>query len=152
MRTSQKGIDLIKKFEGCRLEAYKCPAGIWTIGYGHTKGVKDGMIITQEQAEEFLREDLRIFEQTVESCVKVPLSQNQFDALVSFCYNCGSGALRTSTLLRLLNEGNYSSAADQFLRWNKAGGKVLVGLTRRREEEREMFKIFPSYNPLVNNS
>ena len=139
MRTSQKGIDLIKKFEGCRLEAYKCPAGIWTIGYGHTKGVKDGQIITQEQAEEFLREDLRIFEQTVESCVKVPLSQNQFDALVSFCYNCGSGALKTSTLLRLLNEGNYSSAADQFLRWNKAGGKVLVGLTRRREEEREMF-------------
>lgn len=139
MRTSQKGIDLIKKFEGCRLEAYKCPAGIWTIGYGHTKGVKDGQIITQEQAEEFLREDLRIFEQTVESCVKVPLSQNQFDALVSFCYNCGSGALKTSTLLRLLNEGKYSSAADQFLRWNKAGGKVLVGLTRRREEEREMF-------------
>lgn len=139
MRTSQKGIDLIKKFEGCRLEAYKCPAGIWTIGYGHTKGVKDGQIITQEQAEEFLREDLRIFEQTVESCVKVPLSQNQFDALVSFCYNCGSGALKTSTLLRLLNEGNYSSAADQFLRWNKAGGKVLAGLTRRREEERVMF-------------
>lgn len=139
MRTSQKGIDLIKKFEGCRLEAYKCPAGIWTIGYGHTKGVKDGQIITQEQAEEFLREDLRIFEQTVESCVKVPLSQNQFDALVSFCYNCGSGALKTSTLLRLLNEGNYSEAGEQFLRWNKAGGKVLVGLTRRREEEREMF-------------
>ena len=139
MRTSQKGIDLIKKFEGCRLEAYKCPAGIWTIGYGHTKGVKDGMIITQTQAEEFLREDLRIFEQAVEACVKVPLSQNQFDALVSFCYNCGSGALKTSTLLRLHNEGKYSSAADQFLRWNKAGGKVLVGLTRRREEEREMF-------------
>lgn len=139
MRISQKGIELIKKLEGCRLEAYKCPAGIWTIGYGHTKGVKDGQIITQEQAEEFLREDLRIFEQAVESCVKVPLSQNQFDALVSFCYNCGSGALKTSTLLRLLNEGNYSSAADQFLRWNKAGGKVLVGLTRRREEEREMF-------------
>lgn len=139
MRTSQKGIDLIKKFEGCRLEAYKCPAGIWTIGYGHTKGVKDGQIITQEQAEEFLREDLRIFEQAVESCVKVPLSQNQFDALVSFCYNCGSGALKTSTLLRLLNEGKYKDASEQFLRWNKAGGKVLVGLTRRREEEREMF-------------
>ena len=139
MRTSQKGIDLIKKFEGCRLEAYKCPAGVWTIGYGHTKGVKDGMIISLEQAKEFLREDLRIFEQAVEACVKVPLSQNQFDALVSFCYNCGSGALKTSTLLRLLNEGKYSSAADQFLRWNKAGGKVLVGLTRRREEEREMF-------------
>lgn len=141
MRTSQKGIDLIKKFEGCRLEAYKCPAGIWTIGYGHTKGVKDGMIISREQAKEFLREDLKVYEKAVESCVKVPLSQNQFDALVSFCYNCGSGALKTSTLLRLLNEGKYSEAGEQFLRWNKAGGKVLVGLTRRREEERELFLL-----------
>lgn len=139
MRTSQKGIDLIKKFEGCRLEAYKCPAGIWTIGYGHTKGVQNGQKITQAQAEEFLIEDLKVYEKAVESCVKVPLSQNQFDALVSFCYNCGSGALKTSTLLRLLNEGKYSEAGEQFLRWNKAGGRVLAGLTRRREEEREMF-------------
>ena len=138
MKTSQKGIDLIKKFEGCRLEAYRCPAGVWTIGYGHTKGVQNGLKITQAQAEEFLREDLRIYEQAVESCVKVPLSQNQFDALVSFCYNCGGEALRTSTLLRLLNESKYSEAGEQFLRWNKAGGKVLVGLTRRREEEKEM--------------
>lgn len=139
MKTSQKGIDLIKKFEGCRLEAYRCPAGIWTIGYGHTKGVKDGQKITQEQAEELLRDDLRVYEQAVESCVKVPINQNQFDALVSFCYNCGAEALRTSTLLRLLNESKYSDAGEQFLRWNKAGGKVLVGLTRRREEERGMF-------------
>lgn len=139
MRTSQKGIDLIKKFEGCRLEAYRCPAGIWTIGYGHTKGVKEGQKITQEQAEELLRDDLRVYEQAVESCVKVPINQNQFDALVSFCYNCGGEALRTSTLLRLLNESKYSEAGEQFLRWNKAGGKVLAGLTRRREEEREMF-------------
>lgn len=139
MRTSQKGINLIKKFEGCRLEAYKCPAGIWTIGYGHTKGVKDGMKISWEQAEEFLREDLKIYEQAVERCVKVPLSQNQFDALVSFCYNCGGEALRTSTLLRLLNDGNYSEAGEQFLRWNKAGGRVLAGLTRRREEEQALF-------------
>ena len=141
MRTSQKGIDLIKKFEGCRLEAYKCPAGIWTIGYGHTKGVQNGQKITQAQAEEFLIEDLKVYEKAVESCVKVPLSQNQFDALVSFCYNCGGEALRTSTLLRLLNEGKYSEAGEQFLRWNKAGGKVLVGLTRRREEERELFLL-----------
>lgn len=141
MRTSQKGIDLIKKFEGCRLEAYKCPAGVWTIGYGHTKGVQNGQKITQAQAEEFLIEDLKVYEKAVESCVKVPLSQNQFDALVSFCYNCGSGALKTSTLLRLLNEGKYSEAGEQFLRWNKAGGKVLVGLTRRREEERELFLL-----------
>ena len=139
MKTSQKGIDLIKKFEGCRLEAYRCPAGIWTIGYGHTKGVKDGQKITQEQAEELLRDDLRVYEQAVESCVKVPINQNQFDALVSFCYNCGAEALRTATLLRLLNESKYSDAGEQFLRWNKAGGKVLVGLTRRREEERGMF-------------
>ena len=141
MRTSQKGIDLIKKLEGCRLEAYKCPAGVWTIGYGHTKGVQNGQKITQAQAEEFLIEDLKVYEKAVESCVKVPLSQNQFDALVSFCYNCGSGALKTSTLLRLLNEGKYSEAGEQFLRWNKAGGKVLVGLTRRREEERELFLL-----------
>lgn len=139
MRTSQDGINLIKKFEGCRLSAYRCPAGVWTIGYGHTKDVRQGQKITQTQAEEFLKEDLKIYEQAVDECVKVPLSQNQFDALVSFCYNCGSGALRTSTLLRLLNEGNYSSAADQFLRWNKAGGKVLAGLSRRREEERALF-------------
>lgn len=139
MKTSQKGIDLIKKFEGCRLEAYRCPAGVWTIGYGHTKGVQERMKITQAQAEEFLREDLRVYEQAVERCVKVPLSQNQFDALVSFCYNCGGEALRTSTLLRLLNESKYSEAAGQFLRWNKAGGKVLAGLTRRREEERALF-------------
>lgn len=141
MKTSQKGIDLIKKFEGCRLEAYRCPAGVWTIGYGHTKGVKDGMKISQAQAEEFLREDLRIFEKAVESCVKAPLSQNQFDALVSFCYNCGAEALRTSTLLKLLNEGKYFEAGEQFLRWNKAGGKVLVGLTRRREEEKTLFLL-----------
>lgn len=139
MKTSQKGIDLIKKFEGCRLEAYRCPAGVWTIGYGHTKGVQNGLKITQAQAEEFLREDLKVYEQAVESCVKVPLSQNQFDALVSFCYNCGSGALKTSTLLRLLNEGKYKNAAEQFLRWNKVGGKVFAGLTRRREEERVIF-------------
>lgn len=141
MRTSQKGIDLIKKFEGCRLEAYKCPAGVWTIGYGHTKGVQNGQKITQAQAEELLREDLRIYEQAVESCVKVPLSQNQFEALVSFCYNCGGEALRTSTLLKLLNEGKYSEAGEQFLRWNKAGGRVLAGLTRRREEERKLFLV-----------
>ena len=141
MRTSQKGIDLIKKFEGCRLEAYRCPAGVWTIGYGHTKGVQNGQKITQAQAEEFLIEDLKVYEKAVESCVKVPLSQNQFDALVSFCYNCGGEALRTSTLLKLLNEGKYKNAAEQFLRWNKAGGKVLVGLTRRREEEKKLFLL-----------
>ena len=139
MRTSQKGIDLIKKFEGCRLNSYRCPAGVWTIGYGHTKGVKEGQRITQAQAEDFLKEDLKIYERAVEGCVKVPLSQNQFDALVSFCYNCGGEALRTSTLLRLLNEGRYFEAAEQFLRWNKACGKVLEGLTRRRHAERELF-------------
>ena len=139
MRTSQKGIDLIKKFEGCRLNSYRCPAGVWTIGYGHTKGVKEGEKITQAQAEDFLKEDLKIYERAVEGCAKVPLSQNQFDALVSFCYNCGGEALRTSTLLRLLNEGRYFEAAEQFLRWNKAGGKVLEGLTRRRHEEKILF-------------
>ena len=103
MKTSQNGINLIKKYEGCRLTAYKCPAGLWTIGYGHTKNVKSGQKITQKQAENFLKQDLKTFEKGVEKAVKVRLNQNQFDALVSFAYNCGLGALKTSTLLRKLN-------------------------------------------------
>ncbi|WP_347252921.1 lysozyme [Leminorella grimontii] len=139
MITSQKGIDLIKTFEGCELKAYLCPAGVWTIGYGHTKGVKRGDEITATQAECYLRGDLVSFEADVNRLVRVPLTQGQFDALVSFAYNCGSRALSTSTLLRKLNARDYSSAADEFSRWNKAGGKELPGLTRRRAAERDLF-------------
>lgn len=139
METSQIGIDLIKGFEGCRLTAYKCPAGIWTIGYGHTAGVKEGMKITQAQAETFLKQDLKRFENVINNVVKVALSQNQFDALVSFTYNVGTGALKTSTLLRLLNSGDYTGAANQFDRWVFAGAIKLNGLIRRRKSEKELF-------------
>ena len=139
MKTSQKGIDLIKKYEGCRLTAYLCPANVWTIGYGHTKGVKRGQVITQEQAEELLRQDLVKYESAVDAYVRVPITQNQYDALVSFAYNCGTGALKTSTLLKKLNARDYTGAGDEFLKWNKGGGKVLAGLVRRRAEERELF-------------
>jgi lysozyme len=140
MHTSQKGLDLIKSFEGLRLSAYKCPADVWTIGYGTTAGVKPGQNITKERAEELLREDVKRFEQQVMRLVKVPLTQGQFDALTSFVYNLGAGNLSNSTLLRLLNAGDYAGAAAQFDRWNKAGGKVLAGLVRRRAAERALFE------------
>ena len=140
MQTSQRGIDLIKSFEGLRLSAYRCPADIPTIGYGTTSGVKIGDTITKERAEELLREDVRRFEDQVLRLVKVPLTQGQFDALTSFVYNLGAGNLSNSTLLRLLNAGDYAGAAAQFERWNKAGDKTLAGLVRRRAAERALFE------------
>lgn len=136
---NDKGIRLIKSFEGLRLKAYQDSVGVWTIGYGTTSGVRPGMVITEAQAEEFLRRDLRRFEQAVDDLVKVPLTDDQFAALVSFTYNVGEGALESSTLLRLLNQRDYQGAADQFLRWDKAGGQSLPGLTRRRRAERALF-------------
>ena len=140
MRINEAGLNLIKDFEGCRLKAYLCPAGVWTIGYGHTQGVKPDMVINQLQAERFLRQDLKRFEDAVTSLVKVPITLNQFSALVSFAYNVGVGALYDSTLLRKLNKKDYKGAANEFLRWNKAGGKVLPGLTRRRLAEKDLFE------------
>ena len=134
-----KEAELIKSFEGLELESYLCPAGIWTIGYGHTGNVRKGQKITKKEADELLDVDLSVFRKGVRNLVKVPLNQNQFGALVSFAYNVGLGNLKTSTLLRLLNEGNYTGAADQLLRWNKSKGKVLTGLVRRREAERAVF-------------
>lgn len=134
MRTSQKGIDLMKSFEGCRLASYKCPAGVWTIGYGHTAGVKAGQVITQTQAETFLRNDLVKYEGYVAQNVKLSLNQGQFDALVSFAYNCGVGNLRT-----LVKNRNHGQIANALLRYNKAAGKVLSGLTRRRKAEQKLF-------------
>lgn len=141
---SKVGIDLIKSFEGCYLKAYKCPAGVWTIGWGTTEpidGVKphEGMVITQKQADELLIKNLKGYENAVNEYVTYSINQNQFDALVSFAYNCGNGALKTSTLLKKLNAGDVHGAANEFLRWNKANGKVLNGLTRRREAERKLF-------------
>lgn len=139
LRTSPRGIALIKEFEGCRLSAYLCAAGVPTIGYGHTAGVALGMTITLAQAEAFLREDLRKFEKGVSEALTRSVTQSQFDALVSFSYNLGVGALKKSTLLRLLNQGRTEEAAGEFLKWNRAGGKVLTGLTRRRQKEKELF-------------
>ena len=139
MRTSQRGLSLIKSFEGLRLQAYQDSIGVWTIGYGATRGVKAGMKISKEQAERMLLNDVQRFESEIERLVTAKLNQNQWDALISFTYNLGAANLESSTLRRLLNAGNYVAAAEQFPRWNKAGGQVLAGLTRRRAAERDLF-------------
>ena len=138
-RTNKAGLDLIKSFEGLRLKAYKDPVGVWTIGYGHTKTATPGTVISEPEAEALLRNDLAEAQGAVERLVKQPLTDNEYAALVSFVFNLGSGNLSRSTLLRRLNVGDRKGAADQFLVWNKAGGKVLAGLTRRRQAERTLF-------------
>ena len=138
-RTNVNGLLLIKSFEGLRLQAYRDPVGIWTIGYGTTRGVQPSMSISEAEAEKFLQQDLARFEQAINDAVEVPINDNQFSALASFTYNVGPGAFRSSTLLKLLNQGDIQGAADQFPRWNRAGGKVLAGLTRRRSAERSLF-------------
>lgn len=138
--TSQRaGLALIKQYEGCKLKAYKCPAGIWTIGYGRTKKVKAGDTCSQAQADAWLIEEYDVFERQVLALVKVPLTANQLGALVSFTYNLGAQSLKESKLRRLLNEGDYDGAAGQFARWNKAAGKVLKGLVKRRAAEAALF-------------
>lgn len=138
-KTSQAGVNLIKSFEGCRLTAYQDSAGVWTIGYGHTSGVKKGMTITEAQAEAYLKGDLGTAENAVNGKVTYSIKQNQFDALVSFTYNVGSGNFGSSTLLKKLNQGDITGAANEFDKWNKAGGQVLEGLVRRRAAEKAMF-------------
>lgn len=145
MKISQKGLDLIKEFEGLRLEAYQDSVGVWTIGYGSTywpdgtKVKKGDKLRGPAQAESLLRTTVKDFEDGVNSLVKVHLTQNQFDALVSFAFNLGLTNLKNSTLLRKLNQTDIQPVADEILRWNKAGGKVLRGLVRRREAEQELF-------------
>ncbi len=136
---SEVGLDLIKSFEGLKLEAYLCPANVLTIGYGHTGDVEEGQVITEHQAEVLLRSDLMKFERCVNALVAEPITQSQFDALVSFAFNLGCNALRKSTLLKKLSEGDDIGAAEEFERWNRAGGLVMAGLTRRREAERDLF-------------
>jgi lysozyme len=140
LKTGPKGLALVREFEGCELKAYRDAVGIWTIGYGHTAAAgppvpKAGMTISATEAEEILKRDLGKYEKTVLDAVRVPLSQEQFDALVSFTFNVGPGNFRSSTLLKRLNSGNYVDVPNQLKRWNKAGGRVLRGLTRRREAE-----------------
>lgn len=140
MQISEKGLNLIKNFEGCRLKAYKCPAGVLTIGYGHTgKDVKEGLTITQEQAEHYLQNDVIIHSANVSRLVKVPITQNQFDALVSFEYNVGYGNFASSTMLKLINKNKFPEAAQQFDRWVYANKKRLEGLAKRRQAEKELF-------------
>lgn len=145
MEISSAGINLIKEFEGVRLKAYKCPAGVYTIGVGHTSAagppvVKQGMEITNAQAMKILSQDLIQFENGVDAAVKVPLTQNQFDALVSFTFNVGLGAFQKSTLLKKLNAGQYDAVPAELMKWTKAGGKELPGLVRRRRAEAALWR------------
>lgn len=144
MSISQNGINLLSSFEGCELTAYLCPANVWTIGFGTTvypsgMKVKKSDTCTLEQAKQLKAQDLKRFEKTVNNLVKASLTQNQFDALVSLVYNIGPSAFEKSTLLKKLNAGDYQGAADQFIVWNKSGGKVLQGLVDRRTKERKLF-------------
>ena len=142
MRTSQSGFDLIEEFEGFSEEAYPDPGSgstPWTIGYGHTRGVKEGDTCTKEQASGWLIEDCMDAEQTIREFVEVDINQNQFDALVSFIFNVGEGNFRASTLLKLLNDCKFEAAANQFGRWSKASGHVMAGLARRRDAEARLF-------------
>jgi len=140
MKISKEGISLIKNYEGCRLEAYQDSVGIWTIGYGVIKGVKEGDKINQEEADHLLQEELPEYEGYINDMIKVPLEQCQFDALVCWVYNLGPNNLRDSTLLRILNEGDYNGVPEQIKRWNKAGGTVLAGLVKRRAAESDLFQ------------
>ena len=138
-RINSAGLELIKSFEGLRLNSYLDAVGGWTIGYGHTRTAGPGQRISLAQATALLREDVSTFEKAVTRAVQVPITANQYAALVSFAYNVGVGALNSSTLLRRLNAGDTYGAANELLRWNRAGGRVLAGLTRRREAERTLF-------------
>ncbi len=139
MVVSQAGLDFIKEREGFRSNAYQDEAGVWTIGYGHIKGVKQGMTITEPEALELFHKEVKQFANGVRTLVEVPVDQNQFDALVSFAYNVGLNAFRKSTLLDRLNAGKYHAASRQFERWVYAGGKKSRGLEKRRQLEKEMF-------------
>lgn len=141
MKTSEQGIALIKQFEGFSAQPYRCPAGKWTIGYGHLIGVDDTFPaeVSENDAENILKQDIIASEQAVCRLVTVDISQNQFDALVSFTYNLGSGALAQSTLLKLLNLNNFIGCSSQFPRWDHVNGVPMAGLTRRRVAEMVLF-------------
>jgi lysozyme len=153
MKLSRNGTKLIIDFEGRhkkrpdgRYQAYLCPAGVWTIYAGITEGVHEGMVCTDEEGMAMFRKEIAKCEGAVEGLVKVELNQNQFDALVSFAFNVGSGALTKSTLLKKLNKGDFGGAAAEFGKWTKGGGKVLPGLVRRRAAEAELFLTAPGSN------
>ena len=133
------GLAITEKSEGCKLVAYQDSVGVWTIGYGHTHGVTEGMTCSEAQAAQWLMQDLADAQSAVRTMVTVPLNANQFSALVDFVFNEGSGHFESSTLLRLLNAGDYTGSDAQFAAWDKAGGKVLAGLLTRRNAEAALF-------------
>lgn len=139
MRASNKLLTALKGFESCHLTAYRCPAGVWTIGWGHTKGVREGQVITQAQADSLLECDLLTFVNYVNG-LRLNLTQGQFDALVDFAYNCGTGNLEKSTLLRKVRaNAPLTEIQTEFRKWNKGGGKVLAGLVKRRAWEAQRY-------------
>jgi len=140
LNISQEGLDLIKKFEGCELTSYQDSVDVWTIGYGHTKGVEEGQEITQDEAEEMLASELDEYEGYINDMVECDLEQCQFDALVAWVYNLGPTNLKSSTMLKRLNSNDLDDVPNQIKRWDKAGGKVLAGLVRRREAESLLFE------------
>lgn len=140
MQISQAGIELIKRFEGCRLSAYLDPIDVPTIGYGHTEGVKMGDKITQEQADKLLAKDVQVRVDAVNAILIKPVTQGQFDALVSFAYNVGVGNLLKSTMMKMINRGQAEDAGSQLLLWDKAGGRTYPGLTRRRKAELALYE------------
>lgn len=139
MQYSKSGLALTERFEGCRLVAYQDSVGVWTIGYGHTRGVCAGMTCTEAQAQQWLEEDTANAVADVNANCHVQLTQDEFDALVDFAFNLGDGSLNGSTLMKLVNEKNFAAAADQFDEWDHAGGRVVAGLLRRREAEQVEF-------------
>ena len=153
MRMSAAGLATVKEFEGLRLKAYKCPASVWTIGYGHTSAagapiVNPDLVITKDEAEEVLERDMEQYEEGVRKYVKVDLTQGQFDALVDFAYNAGVGALQKSTLLKKVNAEKFDEVPAEFMKWTKGGGKELPGLVRRRRAEVKLWRGLDTEKPV----
>lgn len=145
MQINQDTLELVKEFEGFRAKAYKCPAGVWTIGYGTTAAAgvgidpKPGVTVTEDEAEDLLEKTMEKFGEQIKPFITAPINNNEYGAFLSLAYNIGPGAFKKSSALRLFNAGDKAGAAKALLMWNKAGGKVLPGLTRRREAEKKLF-------------
>ena len=140
MKISENGLELIKKFEGCETTAYQDSVGVWTIGFGHTKGVEEGQTCSIEDAESMLADEMDEYEGYINNMVKVELQQHEFDALVAWVYNLGPTNLGESTMLKVLNGGQFDRVPDEMNRWTRAGGEILEGLVRRRQAESFMFQ------------
>ncbi len=140
MKISEDGLELIRNFEGCETDAYQDSVGVWTIGYGHTKGVEEGQTCSFEDAEIMLSQEMEEYEGYINDMVKVDLQQHEFDSLVAWVYNLGPTNLGESTMLKVLNGGQFDRVPDEMKRWNRAGGEVLAGLVRRRQAESLMFQ------------